>query len=327
MDFGQNVSYREETELLSDPGEYPSAAEGARNTFSAVRDNRYIPEYSDDTQYVMVLTGLETYDGEECYVYRLEIEEPDGTLGAAYAYAYQSGNIYMEGDGGEFVFILGGDPDSFYNEDAGIVPGRAGNASAAAWEGDYTAGSSYVITIMNGSGEGFDFEAYQLTEPAELVASGHASLTPDDSFTAEYGKLSFSLSLDAWNLDLFAPREDELSMLNGSYTRNDYAELSGIYSDEGGEVLMAIRGYSPELGTIQFAIIPFAEGYGSEYGVAVIDPDNPGKAEGEGYTFELIEGDPMLESDDVVKVTGSDLADSFARDYSGYFDWEEWRDN
>jgi len=119
MDFGPNVSYDEETTLLADPGEYQTPAEAARDTFERVRDNKYIPEYSDDTEYTMVFLGLEECGGEECYVYRLEIDEPTGTLGAAYAYAYQSKNIYIKVDDGEFVFILGGDPNQLYNEDLG----------------------------------------------------------------------------------------------------------------------------------------------------------------------------------------------------------------
>jgi hypothetical protein len=34
-----------------------------------------------------------------------EVDEPTGTVGAAYAYAYQSGNIHMQGYGGQFVSI------------------------------------------------------------------------------------------------------------------------------------------------------------------------------------------------------------------------------
>lgn len=68
-----------------------------------MRDHGNIPEYSDETQYTMTLVDLVDIEGEECYLYRLDPDEPTGTIGAAYAYAYQSGNIYMQGQGGQWV--------------------------------------------------------------------------------------------------------------------------------------------------------------------------------------------------------------------------------
>lgn len=106
MDFGPNLEYYEEYQLQGDPGEYLNAAEGAKLTFDIMRENGNIPgEYSDDTHYTMVLIGLEEIESEECYIYRLEVDEPTGTIGAAYAYAYQSGNIYMQGYGSQWVII------------------------------------------------------------------------------------------------------------------------------------------------------------------------------------------------------------------------------
>lgn len=106
LDFGSNLTYSEEYQLASDPGEYLSAAEAAKLTFDTMRDKGTIPEYSDDTGYTMVLVDLTDIEGEECYIYRLDIDavhDNDGALGASYAYAYQSGNIYMEGQMGQWI--------------------------------------------------------------------------------------------------------------------------------------------------------------------------------------------------------------------------------
>ena len=106
FDFGRNLEYREEHTLQGDPGEYLSTFEAAKVTFDTAKENGNIPDYSDSTEYSMVLVDLEDIEGEECYLYRLDVDEPSGTVGAAYAYAYQSGNIYMQGHGGRFVLIL-----------------------------------------------------------------------------------------------------------------------------------------------------------------------------------------------------------------------------
>jgi hypothetical protein len=103
FDFGPNLEYGEEYEIQGDPGEYLNAAEGAKLTFDTMRDNDNVPNYSDDTQYTMTLVDLDDIEGEECYVYRLDVDEPTGTIGAAYAFAYQSGNIYMQGYGGQWL--------------------------------------------------------------------------------------------------------------------------------------------------------------------------------------------------------------------------------
>jgi hypothetical protein len=102
FDFGPNLEYAEEYAAESDPGDYKNAAEV---TFDTARDNENIPEYSDGTSYTMTLIEIDSIDDKECYVYRLDIDEPTGTLGAGYAYAYESGNIYMQGYGGQYVLI------------------------------------------------------------------------------------------------------------------------------------------------------------------------------------------------------------------------------
>lgn len=103
FDFGPNLVYTDEYAIQGDPGEYLNTAEAAKLTFDAMRDNGNIPEYSDDMEYTMTLIDLTDIEGEECYLYRLDVDEPSGTVGAAYAYAYQSGNIYMQADGGQWV--------------------------------------------------------------------------------------------------------------------------------------------------------------------------------------------------------------------------------
>ena len=103
FDFGPNLEYAEEHLSVGDPGDYLNAAEAAKLTFDTMRDKGNVPEYSDSAQYTMTLIDITDTEGEECYQYRLDVDDPDGTNGAAYAYAYQSGNIYMQGQGGQWV--------------------------------------------------------------------------------------------------------------------------------------------------------------------------------------------------------------------------------
>jgi hypothetical protein len=111
FNFGPNLSYAEEYEYQGDPGEYMNPAEAAKLVFDDCKRNGYIPEYSDETEYRMVLVDLADFEGEECYVYRLDVDEPTGTIGAAYAYAYQRGIIYMQGLGGQWVPLTIDDGD------------------------------------------------------------------------------------------------------------------------------------------------------------------------------------------------------------------------
>ena len=105
-DLPPNLTYSEEYTLEGDSGDYANAAEAAKLVFDYCKENEHIPTYSDETLYTMVLVDLADIEGEECYVYRLDIDEPTGTIGAAYAYAYQSGGIYMQGYGGQWVPLL-----------------------------------------------------------------------------------------------------------------------------------------------------------------------------------------------------------------------------
>lgn len=102
-DFAPNLSYGVEYEIMGDSGEYLEAPEAAKITFDTMRINGNIPEYSDAIEYTMVLVDITDIQGEECYVYRLDVDESTGTIGAACAYAYQSGNIYIQGYAGEWV--------------------------------------------------------------------------------------------------------------------------------------------------------------------------------------------------------------------------------
>jgi hypothetical protein len=108
FNFGPNLAYAEEYQYLDDPGASLNPAEAAKLVFETCKDNGNIPEYSDATEYQMVLVDLTDIEGEDCYVYRLDVDEPTGTIGAAYAYAYQSGAIYMEGQGSQWVPLTGG---------------------------------------------------------------------------------------------------------------------------------------------------------------------------------------------------------------------------
>ena len=110
-DFGPNLEYSEEYTPEGDPGEYLSTYEAAKLVFTTVKEKGNIPEETGNTEYMIVLTGIETIgeSNEECYVYRLEITEPDGVVGApSYAYAYQSGNLYMQDDESQWVLVYPG---------------------------------------------------------------------------------------------------------------------------------------------------------------------------------------------------------------------------
>jgi hypothetical protein len=106
FDFGPNLAYAEEYASQSDSGEYMNAAEAAKLTFDDVRDTGHIPGYSDSVEYTMTLVDIADIDGDECYVYRCDGE--DG-FAAGFAYAYQIGDIYMQGQGGQWVPIIWGD--------------------------------------------------------------------------------------------------------------------------------------------------------------------------------------------------------------------------
>ena len=101
FDFGPNLEYAEEYDYQSDAGDYKNPAEAAKLTFEAMRDNENIPDYSGEASYTMTLTDIEDIEGEECYVYSLDWGSD--TAEAEYAYAYQSGNIYMQGQMGMWI--------------------------------------------------------------------------------------------------------------------------------------------------------------------------------------------------------------------------------
>ncbi|MDR1314157.1 MAG: hypothetical protein LBQ12_10805 [Deltaproteobacteria bacterium] len=107
FDFGPNLSYAEEYKLQGDPGDYLNPAEAAKATFDGVKIHGYIPGYSDSKEYTMTLVDLADLNGEECYVYRCD----GGGFAAGFAYAYQSGTIYMQGQGGQWVPLAIGDGD------------------------------------------------------------------------------------------------------------------------------------------------------------------------------------------------------------------------
>jgi hypothetical protein len=110
FDFGPNLSYAEEYEYQSDPGAYMNPAEAAKLTFDDVKNNGYIPGYSDKVEYTMTLVDLAEIDGKECYVYRCDTES--GDFSAGFAFPYQSGTIYMQGQGGQWVPLIIGDGDN-----------------------------------------------------------------------------------------------------------------------------------------------------------------------------------------------------------------------
>ncbi|MDR1656954.1 MAG: hypothetical protein LBT47_05290, partial [Deltaproteobacteria bacterium] len=74
-----------------------------------VKNNGYIPGYSDDVEYTMTLVDIADIDGKECYVYRCDTES--GDFSAGFAFPYQSDGIYMQGQQGQWVPLTIGDGD------------------------------------------------------------------------------------------------------------------------------------------------------------------------------------------------------------------------
>lgn len=97
LDFGPNLGYAEEYENHGDPGDYMNAAEAAKHIFNALKADSYIPKYSDETEYTMVLVNMDDIGGEPCYIYRMD------NISLGCAYAYQSGTIYYEKFDGAWV--------------------------------------------------------------------------------------------------------------------------------------------------------------------------------------------------------------------------------
>jgi len=219
FDFGPNLEYGEEYEIQGDPGEYMNALEAAKHTFNIARDNGNIPEYSDNTEYVMTLVALESIDGEECYVYRLDIDEATGTLGAAYAFAYQSGNIYMQGYGGQYVLIAGDGSGDLFDDDNNDNWSDPSDTDVPNWWGEYKT-DAFSIGITNYNGTGFRFTFFNLRNGQEFY-DGAAAVDPDNVLRAEYGDIEYWLSSDFNSIDIFVPEGSEWSHLSGTYERID----------------------------------------------------------------------------------------------------------
>lgn len=98
LNFGPNLFYSEEVPSTSDAGEYLNAAEAAIHVFEQMHER--FDEYSETTEYLMTLMEIAAINEEECYVYSCVWGE---TSGIGLAYAYQSGNIYIQGQAGEWV--------------------------------------------------------------------------------------------------------------------------------------------------------------------------------------------------------------------------------
>lgn len=176
LDFGPNLSYAEEYEIQGDPGEYMNAAEAAKLTFEAAKLGGHIPGYNGSVAYTMTLTDLADVNGEECYVYRCG----GGAFGAGFAYAYQSGGIYMQGYGGQWVPLDAGSTDP----------------ADVNWWGEYNS-VNYVLGITNYNGTSFHFTI----DDVDSDVSGVAALDPDNPYSAHYGEMVFSFDgIDTINI-------------------------------------------------------------------------------------------------------------------------------
>lgn len=201
FDFGQNLTYEEKYEHMGDSGEYLNAAESAKLTFDIVRDNGNIPEYSDDTEYKMIFVDIKDIESEECYVYVLDIDEPTGTKGAAYAFAYQSGNIYMEGYGSQWVMIINAKNEF--------------DMDIANWLGEYineAENKSLIIGHVDINQEGISYFNFLISTMDGDEFEGTAAISEEKNI-AEYMDLEFVLSDD-----------NESVIINMIESRKDKAE-------------------------------------------------------------------------------------------------------
>ncbi|HWQ75800.1 MAG TPA: hypothetical protein VN441_10825 [Syntrophomonas sp.] len=183
FDFGPNLAYAEEYEIPGDPGEYMNAAAAAKQTFDSARRGGHIPGYNGSVAYTMTLIDLADINGEECYVYRCD----GGAYGAGYAYAYQSGNIYMQGQDGQWVQLDIGSTDP----------------ADVNWWGEYNS-INYVLGIANYNGTSFYFSI-------DDEESGVAALEPDNPYSAQYGEMVFTFD-----------GIDTISITGGDYAETYY---------------------------------------------------------------------------------------------------------
>lgn len=183
FDFGSNLTYDEEYETQGDSGEYINAAEAAKVVFDEVKANGNISGYSENTEYKMTLVDLMDVNGEECYVYRCD----GGAYGAGFAYAYQSGSIYMQGYGGQWV------PMDASNDGSNEIN----------WEGEFNS----INYVMHISAVDYDGGVFDFNIDDEIT--GVAEFAPDDPYSAYCGEIYFSFD-----------GKDTINVTNGG----DYSE-------------------------------------------------------------------------------------------------------
>lgn len=189
FDFGPNLIYAEEYESQGYTDEYLNAAEAAKLTFNDAKDTGYIPDYSDSVEYTMTLVDIEDIDGDECYVYRCDGE--DG-FAAGFAYSYQVGDIYMQGQGGQWVVLIWGDGGYDDYDDSGDSDAPEGDDASmdsanVSWWGKYNS-INYVLEISNYDGTSFSFTI----DDVDRVDSGVAALDYDNPYSAQFGEIVFS---------------------------------------------------------------------------------------------------------------------------------------
>ena len=165
FDFGPNLSYAEEYETLSDFGDNLNAAEAASITFVGIKKSGIIASYSEDIEYTMTLVDIADIEDEEAYIYRCD----GGDYAGGFAYTYQNGDIYVQGQSGLWVTLA--------RSNEFVDPADVN------WWGEYNS-INFVMGITNYDGETFIFNIED-EEPCTAV------LDPDDPFTAYYGELVF----------------------------------------------------------------------------------------------------------------------------------------
>lgn len=200
FDFGENLTYNEEYKMQADPGDYMNCAEAAKLVFDEVKANGNIPGYSDNTEYKMTLIDLMNISGEQCHVYRCD----GGDFSAAFAYAYQSGSIYMQGHGGEWVKILDYKGSLFTKGMAAYYLSSL-NAEGKSWGDNYNS-VNYVLDITT---EGHYDDTFAFNIDDEI--SGVAVVDPKNPYRASYKDMIFAFD-----------GEDTIQITGGGYYSETY---------------------------------------------------------------------------------------------------------
>lgn len=202
FDFGQNIEYAEEYEIVGDPGDNLRPWEAAK----ALADGTLIELYGMEFPIRITLVGLEQIEGEECYIFEVSTQFAEERHQSRYGVGYLGAVYSLVED-----HIVSGDGRGDLPQSD---PNDAGNP---AWQGAYM-GDGYAIEITDFDGSSFSFDLI-FSRNGKTMIAGIAALSPENSRMAKFTELSFLLSEDFSAIDVLVSKGSEWSHLSGSYKR------------------------------------------------------------------------------------------------------------